>query len=68
MQIKRFMAMMMGRTVYSKEKKKQAYEMYWTDRKPFTNGHKLGRYSLSEISRVTGMSKSYISRIGRLEN
>ena len=61
------MAILMGKTVYSKEKKKQAYEMYWTDRKSFRNGYKLGRYSLSEISSVTGMSKSYISRIGRLE-
>ena len=57
----------MGKTVYSKEKKKQAYEMYWTERKGFRNGYKLGKYSLSEISRETGLSKSYISRIGRLE-
>ena len=57
----------MGKTVHTKEKKKQAYEMYWTERREFVSGLKLGKYSLSEISRETGMSKSYISRIGRLE-
>lgn len=50
----------MGKTVYSKEAKERAYLMYWADRKG-----KQGKYSLSDISKVTGMHRAYISRIAR---
>ena len=55
----------MGRTIYSKEQKQLAYEMYWTDRKDVKLGRKPGKYSLREISKVTGMDRTYISKIGR---
>ena len=54
-----------SREIYSKEQKDLAYKMYWTDRKEVKNGQKPGRYSLREISEVTGMHKTYISKIGR---
>lgn len=55
----------MGKTVHTREKKKLAYEMYWTDRQEVRFGLKPGKYSLNEISRTTGMDRSYISRIAR---
>ena len=55
----------MGKTIYTKEQKQLAYEMYWTDRKEVKLGRKPGRYSLREISKVTGMDRTYISKIGR---
>ena len=55
----------MGRTVYTREQKQLAYEMYWTDRKDVKLGRKPGKYSLREISKATGMDRTYISKIGR---
>jgi len=55
----------MGKTVYTREKKKLAYEMYWTDRKEVKIGSKPGKYSLNEISRATGIDRTYVSRIAR---
>ena len=55
----------MGKTVFTREQKKLAYEMYWTDRKEVKLGRKPGKYSLREIAKVTGMDRSYISKIGR---
>ena len=59
----------MGRTVYSKEQKQLAYEMYWEDRvDDFRSGKKAGKYSLKEIAEATGMNRDYISKIARGEN
>ena len=57
----------MGKTVYSREAKKLAYTMYWEDRKDVKWGLKPGKYSLREISQVTGMDRSYISKIAKGE-
>lgn len=61
----------MSHAKYSRETKKQAHDLYWKGRdcsnsgKPGNSGKKPGRYSLNEISRITGMERSYISRIAR---
>jgi len=55
----------MGKTVYTREQKKLVYEMYWTDRQEVKIGLKPGKYSLNEISRTTGMDRTYVSRIAR---
>ena len=55
----------MGKTIYTKEQKQKAYEMYWTDRKDVKLGRKPGKYSLREIAQVTGMHKTYVSKIAR---
>ena len=56
---------MMGKIVYSKEAREKAYDMYWQDRNPSIRGKRAGKYSLSEISKVTGMHRAYISKIVR---
>ena len=55
----------MGKKIYSDEVKKLACDMYWVERRGVVSGHKSGRYSLSEISRVTGMNRDYISKLAR---
>ena len=55
----------MGKKIYSDEVKKLACDMYWVERHGVVSGHKSGRYSLSDISRVTGMNRDYISKLAR---
>ena len=59
----------MGKSIYTREQKKLAYEMYWEEREnDLQSGKKSGKYSLSEIAEVTGMKRDYISKIARGEN
>ena len=55
----------MRKAIYTDKQKQTAYEMYWTDRKEVKLGRKPGKYSLREISKVTGMHKTYVSKIAR---
>jgi len=55
----------MSHPKHSKEARKQAYSLYWAGRKECNPGEKPGKYSLSEISRITGIERSYVSRVAR---
>ena len=55
----------MRKAIYTDKQKQTAYEMYWTDRKDVKLGRKPGKFSLREIAQVTGMHKTYVSKIAR---
>ena len=55
----------MSKPKYTRDQRKQAFDLYWKERGECLHGRKPGMYSLSEISQITGIERSYVSRIAR---
>lgn len=54
----------MGKPKYTKEQRKQAYDLYWIDRKPKYGGT-IGKYTLREIGEKLGMTRQTVCKIAR---
>jgi len=55
----------MGKIVYTKEQRKQAYDMYWEGERVPRFGGTVGKYTLREISEKVGMTRHSVCRIAR---
>ena len=55
----------MGKPKYTKEQRKQAYDLYWEGERVPKFGGTIGKYTLREIGKQVGMTRHSVCRIAR---